>query len=210
MPCPSRRPGLCRRARLPRLLAAVRPQRLQQVLDDGVAGRRHRDVDGGQRLIFHVGAGMQILVERGGDDLGRDLSDRPGLPQRAAEIDPVQRQDDVGFAEKLARRFGEHVERRQIMRRMVGRKHRAQLEVAHHAGAEPLGEPDARLPAFRLARAAPEHDHRPLGAREQRRGLIDRALARPRRRGRHEARHVRPFRLLVEPGCSCKPASRQI
>ena len=30
------------------------------------------------------------------------------------------------------------------MRRMVDRKHRALFEVAHHAGAEPLGKADAR------------------------------------------------------------------
>ena len=82
-----------------------------------------------------------------------------GLPQCAAEIDPVERQDDVGLAQELARRLGEHVERRQVMRRMVGREHRALLEVGHHAGAEPLGETDARLPEFRLARTAAEQDH---------------------------------------------------
>ena len=81
---------------------------------------------------------------------------------------------------------------------MVGREHRALLEVGHHAGAEPLGEADARLPEFRLARAASEHDHRPLGTPEQRGGLVDRALSRPRRLRRHEARDLRPFRLLVE------------
>ena len=72
-----------------------------------------------------------------------------GLPQRAAEIDPVERQDDVRLAQKLARRLGENVEGRQMMRRMIGREHRALLEIGHHAGAKPLGEADARLPALR-------------------------------------------------------------
>ena len=200
MPCPSVALGFAGGRGLPRLPPAVRPQRLQQVCDRGITGRRHRYVHGGKRLIFHVGAGVQILVKRGGDDLGRHLSHRTGLPQRPAEIDPVQRQDDIRLAEKLAGRFGKNVEGRQIVRRMVGRKHRALLEVAHHAGAEPLGEADARLPDFRLARAASEHDHRPLGAREQRRGLIKRALAWPRGLGRHEAGDVGPVRRLVEPG----------
>ena len=86
------------------------------------------------------------------------------------------------------------------MRRMVGRKHRALLEIAHHAGAKPLRKADARLPEFGFARAAPEHDHRPLGACEQCRGLSDRAFPGSRWLGRHEARHLRPFRRLVEPG----------
>ena len=36
--------------------------------------------------------------------LAETLPTRLGLPQRAAEIDPVERQDDVGFAQQLARR----------------------------------------------------------------------------------------------------------
>ena len=106
MPCPSVGLRLCRRARLPRLPPAVRPQRLQQVCDRGITGRRHRYVDGGKRLVFHVGAGVQFLVKRAGDDLGRHLSAGLGLPQRPAEVDPVQRQDDIRLAEKLAGRLG--------------------------------------------------------------------------------------------------------
>ncbi len=102
-----------------------------------------------------------------------------GLAQRTAEIDPVERQNDVGLADELARRLGKNIERRQMMRGMVGREHRALLEIRHHAGAEALGEIDARLPEFRPARPAPEHDDRPLGARQQRRGLLDRAFRRP-------------------------------
>ena len=56
------------------------------------------------------------------------------------------------------------------------------------------------MPEFRLARTAPEHDHGPLGARQQRLGLIDRTLPRARWFGRDEAGHFRPFRRLVEPG----------
>ena len=122
-----------------------------------------------------------------------------GLAQRPAEIDPVERQHDVGLAQQLARRLGQDIERRQMMRGMVGREHRALLEVGHHAGADPLGEIDARLPEFRLARSAPEHDHRPLGARQQFRRLLDRAgPGGPRRLGRQEARDVGPVRLRVE------------
>ena len=156
-------------------------------------------VDGRQRLIFHVGAGVQVLVERAGDDLRRHLADALGLAQRAAEIHPVEREDDIGLAHQLARILAEHVERRTVMRRMIGREHRALLEVGDHAGAEPLGELDARLPELGLARAAAEHDHR----------LLARLAAAPplRRRDsfagrggcrRLEALHVGPFRLLVE------------
>ena len=84
------------------------------------------------------------------------------------------------------------------MRRMIGRKHGALLEIGHHAGAEPLGELYARRPVFGLARAAAEHDDRPLRALQQRQRLIDRLFRRPRRRRRLEARHVGPFRFLVE------------
>ena len=56
--------------------------------------------------------------------LAVDLADVLGLAQRAAEIDPVERQDDVGLAQQLARVLAEHVERRAVMRRMIGREHR--------------------------------------------------------------------------------------
>ncbi len=85
------------------------------------------------------------------------------------------------------------------MGRVIAREHGALLEIGQHAGAQPLGERDARLPVSRLARSAPEHDQRPLRARQQRHRLIDRLLGRARRRRRLEARHVGPFGLLVEP-----------
>ena len=88
------------------------PSASSKILDHDVGGGRHQHVDRRQRLVFHVGAGMQVLVERRADDLGRDLAGLLRLPQRAAEIDPVERQDDVGLAQQFARRFAEHVERR--------------------------------------------------------------------------------------------------
>ena len=120
---------------------------------------------------------MQILVERTGDDFCRYGAGVLGLTQRAAEIDPVERDDDIGFAQQFARIPAEHVERRTVMRRMIGRKHGALLEIGHHAGAEPLGEFYARRPVFGLARAAANHDDGPLRALQQRQRLIDRRLA---------------------------------
>ena len=95
------------------------------------------------------------------------------LAQRAAEIDPVERDDDIGFAQQFARILAEHVERRTVMRRMIGREHRALLEVGDDASAKPLGELDARRPVFGLARAAAEHENRPLRALQQRHRLVD-------------------------------------
>ena len=164
--------GLGRHFRLPRILAAG-AERVVELGDHDVLGRRHRHIDGRQRLIFHVGAGVQILVERAGDDFRRHLADVLGLAQRAAEIDPIEREDDIGFAQQLARVLAEHVERRTVMRRMIGREHRALLEIGHHAGAEPFGELYARRPEFGFARAAAEHDDRALRALQQRHRLVD-------------------------------------
>ena len=190
--------ALCRPTRFPRFLAEIASQSLQQVLDQNVGRGGHRDVNRRKRLVFHVGAGVQVVIERGGDDFSRQLSRRSSLPQRTAEIDPIERENDIGLAEKFACRRRKYVERRQMVRRMIGRKDRALLEVGHNTGTEPLGEADAPLPKFRLARAASEHDHRPLGIRKQRRGLRDRASGRSRWLGRREAGNLRPFRLVVE------------
>jgi hypothetical protein len=192
--------GLAGARCFPRLPATIRTQRPQEIRDHGVAGRRHRHVHGRERLVFHVRAGMQGLIERRRDDPGGDWSGAPRLPQRATQVDPIQRQNDICLADQLACRLGKNIEGRHVMRGMIGRKHRALLEIGDHAGTDLLGEPDARLPELRLARPAPEHDHRPLGVREQRRRPIDGALPRPRRLGRQEAGYVRPLRLLLQSG----------
>ena len=168
--------GLGRHFYFPRILAAG-TERIVELGDHDIGGRRHRHIDRRQRLIFHVGAGMQVLVERAGDDFCRYIADVLGLAQRAAEIDPIERDDDIGFAQQFARVLAEHVERRTVMRRMIGREHGALLEVGHHAGAEPLGKLYARRPVFGLARAAAEHDDRPLRALQQRQRLVDRGFA---------------------------------
>ena len=62
---------------------------------------------GRQLLVFHVGAGMQRLVERAGDDLGSDGAGTLGLPERTAEIHPVERQDEVGLTHQFARSWAE-------------------------------------------------------------------------------------------------------
>ena len=53
------------------------------------------------------------------------------------------------------------------MRRMIGRKYGALLEIGHHAGAEPFGKLYARRPVFGLARAAANQNDRPLRALQQ-------------------------------------------
>ena len=129
------------------------------------------------------------------------VADVLGLPQRAAEIHPVERQDDVGLAHQLARFLDDRVERLGVVVRVVAREHRALLEVGEHAGAEPLGEPDARLPELVLARAAAEQDERLLGALDRiATAWSSASFDGPRRLRRLEALHVRPLRLLVELG----------
>ena len=81
---------------------------------------------------------------------------------------------------------------------MVGRERGAELEIREHAGAEPFGERDARLPVFGLARGAADHQHRALGRLQQGYRLVDRLLRRPRRPRRAKPRHIGPLRLLVE------------
>ena len=157
-----RRLGLGRQLGLPRILAAFAERRIE-LRDHHVAGRRRKHVDRRQLLVLHVGAVVQVLVERAGDDLRRDRAVALGLAQRAAEIHPVEREDDVGLAHQLARFLDDRVERLGVVVRIVAREHRALLEVGEHAGAEPLGEPDARLPILVPARAAAEQDQRLLG-----------------------------------------------
>src|SRR5262249_60701713 len=109
--------------------------------------------DGRQRLVLHIGTGVQILVERGADDLAGDLAGVLGLAQRAAEISPVEREDYVRLAHQRACVVAEHIEWLGEVRGMVGRKGRALLEIGEHAGAEPLREPNARPPELVAARA---------------------------------------------------------
>ena len=89
--------GLGRHLLLPRLLAAG-AERGNQLGHHRIASRGHQHVHGGQRLIFHVGAGVQGLVEGGAHDLGGNLADVLGLAQRAAQVHPVKREDGVGLA----------------------------------------------------------------------------------------------------------------
>ncbi len=86
------------------------------------------------------------------------------LTQRAAKIDPVQREDNIGFAQQFAGFLAEHIEGRAVVRRMIGREHRTLLEIGHDASPKPFSELDARCPELFLARAAAEHDHWPFRA----------------------------------------------
>ncbi len=134
------------------------------------------------------------------DDLGLHVADVLGLAQRTAEIHPVERQDDVSLAHELARFLDDRVERLGVVVRIVAREHRALLEIGEHAGAEPLGEADARLPILVPARSAAEQDDRLLRILEEGDRLIERVLRRARRLRRLEPVQVRPHRLLVELG----------
>ena len=197
--------------RLPRVLAARRRAppavRRRRRRPSSPSTRRRR-----QRLVFHVGAGVQVLVER-----SRRRSWPMTLPTllacRSAPPRSIQSSARMTSASHSSSRASlpRTLNGWRIMRRMIGREHRALLEVGDHAGAEPLGEADARLPEFRLARAAAEHDHGPLGARRAApRPRSTALLRRARRLRRHEALARPAIPAPCRAGDSWKPASRQI
>jgi hypothetical protein len=114
------------------------------------------------------------------------------------QVDPVEREDDVGLGQDLTRAFAKNVERIDRMRRMIGREHRAGFQVRHHDRAEALGELDARIPNFLVALTAAHQHHDLLPLFEQRDRFVDAFAGRTRRQRRHKARQVRPLRLLLQ------------
>ena len=94
---------------------------------------------------------MERLVERAGNDLGSDGAGTLGLPERTAEIHPVERQDEVGLTHQFARFGRDRVGWLGVMGRVIAREHRPLFEVGKHAGADPFGELDPGLPVWLLA-----------------------------------------------------------
>ena len=114
----------------------------------------HRQIRRRQRLIVHVVAVVDILVHRALDDLAARQLAAAGLAQRAAEIDPVEAQDHVGFDDQ-ARRVARHVKaRRERLQRMLRRKRRAGLDVGEHERRR------CARPARRGARSPPDRSTR--------------------------------------------------
>jgi hypothetical protein len=124
---------------------------------------------------------------------GRDLADRSACFSAPPEIDPIERQDDVGFAQDFARASRQRVEWRHDMGGMVGREFRARFQIAHHH-ARPDARP-ARCARPRLPACAhrDREDHRTFGAEKIAAALIERVLRGTRRCGGRKASEVGPI-----------------
>ncbi len=137
------------------------------------------------------------MVERDLDHFGTRRRSEPA--QRAGEIDPVEAQNDIDVFEPLDA-FRRHRARRAEIERVVGRKARADFQVAQHARIERLGERDARLPDFRIARGAAGEDQHLLGAFEHGGRLLHKLRRRRGRDLRHVAGNVDRRQLLGDLG----------
>ena len=171
-----------RGVRLLRLGAA--PDRSDQRRDGRVGLRRDEQVDGRQALVVHAPAVVQVLVERHLDDGGRRRH-AAGF-EGAAEVDPVEAEDHVGFLDRSDQVVGGKRRREAEMQRMVGRERRADLEVGHDPRVDCFGELDALLPIVFLARHAAGQDQRLLGIDQQISGLLHQLGG----RALHHRRHV--------------------
>ena len=171
---------------------------VDEVGDHGVGRRRHEDVERRQRQIIRMRAIVQVLVHRDMHVLRVELLSP--LMRSALSRSTQSNARMTSACLSMSRTFGraaDLLERRDRMARMIGRERRAVLQIGEDDGAEPLGERDARVPAFLrpvgLARAA----GRLLRIAQQRGGARGRPWRRARR-GRLHAREVGPFRRLLE------------
>ena len=112
----------------------------------GLAG--HEDVGRWQPLVVHAPAVVQLMVHRDRDYLRGNRLIGPGLLERAGQIQPVQREHDVGAAQGLRHRRREEKACRAGVQRMTGGEGSAHLEVGQHPSAELFGQGHPRLPAF--------------------------------------------------------------
>ena len=105
----------------------------------------------------------------------------PTCLKRAGDVEPIEAEDDVGVADRVGGfRHRRDDARRADMQRMIGGEGGARLEVGDDAGAEALGERDARVPGVEVARDAAGKDHRMLGGAQQLGGLGRSSPAGPR------------------------------
>ena len=135
------------RARIGRRLLPARVS-TRQFVDQGANGNvgisREQDIDRRQRLIIHVPAAMQRVVERCVNRRRRAIA--AGSGERAPEIDPVEAQDYVGLRDDVGGLARQQHAGRGAMQWMIGRKGGADLEIGEHARAEQLCERDALVP----------------------------------------------------------------
>ena len=109
---------------------------------------------------------MDDVIERHLNDPGLGLLHPQRGLERAAEIDPVEAENDVGFLDRLqgilsaTRSVGADVQT------VVGRKGGAHLGVGDHARAEFLGKRHAIRPRRFAPRYASHHDERALGGEQ--------------------------------------------
>ena len=156
----------------------------EQRRDGRVGFGRDEQVHRRQALVVHAPAVVQVLVERHLDHgRRRHAADRL---EGAAEIDPVEAEDDVGVLHRGDQIVGGEGRRIADVQRMIGRERRADLEVGGDARVDRLGELDAALPVLDLARHAAGQDQRLLGAEQHIGGLLDQIG----RRALHHRRHV--------------------
>ena len=134
-------------------------------INGNVGISREQDIDRRQRLIIHVPAAMQRVVERCVNRRRRAIA--AGSGERAPEIDPVEAQDYVGLRDDVGGLARQQHAGRSAMQRMIGRKGGADLEVGEHARAEQLCERDALVPTIHAAADAPDQDHRILRRLQQ-------------------------------------------
>ena len=133
---------------------------VKQCAHDHVGLRGKQDVDRRQRLIIHAPAAMQRVIERRMDDRGRSVAAR--RLQCAAQVDPIEAHDDVGFLDRRGGVAGQEHARRRNVQRMIGGKRCADFEIGQHAGADEFGQAHARIPRFFASRCAADQKQRPL------------------------------------------------
>src|SRR5207245_10298825 len=118
----------------------------------------------GQAEVVHAEAAVYVDVAVSPDDPPADWPIAIDLLERARQVDPVERQDHVGFAYGGGCGLREIGAGRPNVQRMLGREARAGLEVGHHPGAELVGERHPRAPALEGALAAADQPEGPPGA----------------------------------------------
>ncbi len=173
--------------------------RVQQLCDERVRRRQHRGVGGRQRLVVHAPAVMDILVERAVDHLRLRPFSAAGLLQGAAEVDPVERQDDIGLAHQRAGIGTDEQAGREGVGRVQGGEHGAVLEIGQHPRAQPLDQRHPPVPVRKLVGHAADHQQWPL--RRLQRGGRGRhhRLPRFRRRRRAESLQRNGGRRRLQP-----------
>ena len=90
----------------------------------------------------HLGRHRRVLTQR--------------LVEFALQVDPVEREDDVGLLEDVGNRGRGPETRLDRMQRMLGRERSRGLHVGEHDCAERFRKFDPRLPVF-LAAGHPAH-----------------------------------------------------